>query len=392
MKIRTRRNTLCCAAASAVVLALHTSDAVAKDPIEVGMAVALTGYLASYDGQFLDGVKLGVEHLNVSGGIAGHKINLHILDDASNATTGVTVTNQLLNQFNVSVMLNGLSSAQNAAIEPILERAQVPQIVFSVLPPNPKWAFGANLLNERADALQVDFADQKLHAKKLALVYSQTPYGQSAAKFMAERAKRLGLDIVYSQAIEPSAIDMTPQLAALKATGAEVVLDVLTGSTHIVEAKAATTVGLTVPLVLATDDLPTHQKVVTAYPNAYFVATAVQAYPDIDLPATKAACASFIETYKKAGHNMAAISGASFGWDAVRILAKAVEEGGTGGEALHASLDKTEIQGCNTLYKYSPDDHFGQLHVPNETRIAKMHSNGTVEIVFAERDLKLTEN
>ena len=373
-------------------LALTSGKSFAKDPIEVGMAAALTGYLASYDGQFIDGVKLGVDHANAAGGIDGHKIELHILDDASNATTGVTVTNQALNQFNVSVMLNGLSSAQNAAIEPILERAQVPQIVFSVLPPNPKWAFLVNLINERADALEIDFANQKLHAKKIAIVFSQTPYGQTAAKFMSERAKRLGLDVVYSQAIEPSVTDMTPQLAALKATGAEAVLDMLTGSTHIVEAKAAVTVGLGVPIVLATDDLPTHQKVAAAYPQSYFVATAVQAYPNNDTPETKTACGSFIATYQKAGHDMATISGASFGWDAVRILAKAVAGGGaTGGDALHAALEKTEVQGCNTLYKYSADDHSGQMDSPNEQTIAKIGPDGKAEVVFIERNLQLTE-
>ena len=379
-------------AAVAAMTGLAAAPALAKDPIEVGMAVALTGYLASYDGQFIDGVKLGAEHANAAGGIDGHKLDLHILDNASNATTGVTITNQMLNQFNVSVMLNGLSSAQNQAIEPILQRAKVPQIVFSVLPQDPKWAFLANLLNERADALQVDFADKELHAKKIAIVFSQTPYGQNAQKFMAARAKRLGIEIVYSQAIEPSVTDMTPQMAALKAAGPDAVLDVLTGSTHIVESKAAATVGLGLPIVMATDDVPTHQKVAAAYPKSFFVATGVQAYPNIDDPATKAACAAFIDTYQKAGHDLSTISGAAFGWDAVRILTKAVDTShATGGDALHAAFEKVSVQGCNTLYKYSPADHSGQMDVPNELRIAKIDAGGKVEVVFTERNLQLSE-
>lgn len=375
-----------------VTLGLAPGASFAKDPIQVGMAVALTGYLASYDGQFIDGVKLGVARANASGGIDGHKIDLHILDDASNATTGVTDTNQLLNQFNVSVMLNGLSSAQNAAIEPILERAKVPQLVFSILPPNPKWAFLVNLVNERADALQIDYANQKLHAKKIALVYSQTPYGQNAAKFMTARAKELGMEVVFSQAIEPSVTDMTPQMAALKATGAEAVLDVLTGSTHIVEGKAAATVGLAVPLVQADDDLPTHMAVAASYPNTVFDATAVQIYPDIDDAATKAACGDFVDAYTKAGDKLSTISGASFGWDAVRIVGKAVTDAGsTKGDALHAALEKVTMQGCNTLYKYTVTDHTGQGDVPNETRIAKLGPGGKVEVVFAEPNLRVTE-
>jgi branched-chain amino acid transport system substrate-binding protein len=378
-------------AALALALLGMPSLAAAKDPIEIGMAVALTGYLASYDGQFISGAKLAAAKANDAGGIAGHKLNLHVLDNASNATTGVTDTNQLLNRYNVSVMLNGLSSAQNAAIEPILERAKVPQIIFSVLPPEPKWAFLANLLNERADALQVDYAQKQLHAKKIAVVFSQTPYGQVAAKFMKTRAEKLGMSIVYSQAIEPSATDMTPQMAALKAAGPDAVLDVLTGSTHIVEAKAAATVGLGLTIVMATDDLPTHSKAGAIYPNLVFVATAVQAYPDLADAATKAACANFISNYQKAGLDMTTISGASFGWDAVGILSKAVESSGaTGGEALKAALEKVSYQGCNTLYKYSAADHSGQMNVPNELRIAKI-KDGKAQVVFIERDLQLTE-
>ncbi len=112
----------------------------------------------------------------------------------------MTATNQLLNQFNVSVMLNGLSSAQNNAIVPILARAKVPMIVVSVLPADPSWAFLANLPNERADLLEMDFAQQKLQAKKVAIVVSQTPYGQHGAQVFKDYAQKLGIAVVFSEA------------------------------------------------------------------------------------------------------------------------------------------------------------------------------------------------
>jgi branched-chain amino acid transport system substrate-binding protein len=380
------------AAAAAMTIGMAPESAVAKDPIEIGMAVALTGYLATFDTQGLDGVKLMTDRLNAEGGIDGHKLNLHILDDASNATTGVTVTNQLLNQFNVSVMINGLSSAQNAAIEPILERAKVPQIDFSVLPPTPKWAFEANILNDKSDALEVDYTAKQLHAKTVALVFSQTPYGQNAAKSMAARAEKLGMKVVYSQGIEPSVTDMTPQMAALKAAAPDAVIDKLTGSTHIVEGKAAATVGLAIPIVMAQDDVPTLDRVAAAYTNFVFIATGAVAYPHVASSGTKAACAAFIDSYTKAGHDPATIAGASFGWDAVRILAKAVEMAGgaTSGDALLAGFERTTLQGCNTLYKFSAGDHSGQTDVPNEVQIARL-KDGKVDVVFSEEDLKLAD-
>jgi branched-chain amino acid transport system substrate-binding protein len=379
------------AAVAALATAFVPCAASAKAPIEVGMAVALTGYLATFDGQIVDGVKLMVAKANTDGGIDGQKIDLHVLDDASSATTGVTVTNQMLNQFNVGVMINGLSSAQNAAIEPILARAKVPQLDGSVLPPNPQWAFEINILNERADALEVDYAAKRLHAKTVALVYSQTPYGQNAAKGMRARAEKLGMRVVYAQAIEPSATDMTPQMAALKATSPDAVLDKLTGSTHIVEGKGAATVGLGLPIVMAQDDVPTVEKVVAAYPDAVFIATNAIAYPDVANAAAKKACAAFITAYTKAGHDPAGLAGASAGWDGVRILAKAIEIAGTTtGDKLRAALERTTVQGCSTLYRYSASDHYGQMTVPNEIEIARMKGD-KVEVIYRERELKLAE-
>jgi len=377
--------------AGTAAIAASAGQAQAKEPIEIGMAVALTGYLASFDGQLVDGVKLMADKLNAEGGIDGHKIDIHVLDDASNATAGVTDTNQLLNEYNVSVMINGLSSAQNAAIEPILERTKVPQLDGSVLPPDPKWAFDINLLDDRPDALEVDYANQ-LHAKTVALVFSQTPYGQHAAEFMRARAEKLGMKIVYSQAVEPSVTDMSAQMAALKAVAPDVVIDKLTGSTHIVEGKAAETVGLKIPIVLDPDDLPTLEKTVAAYPNSVFVASAPIAYPHIADRGTKDACASFIAAYTKTGQTLAAISGVTVGWDGVRILAKAIETAGgaTGGDKLRDALEHTTVQGCNSLYKYSASDHYGQLDVPNEVQIARIE-RGKVVIVYSERELKLAE-
>lgn len=354
----------------------------AKEPIEIGMAVAMTGYLANYDSQFVEGVKLAAKQANDHGGIDGHALELHPLDDASNSTTGVTITNQLLNQYNVSVMLNGLSSAQNGAIEPILARAKVPQIVISELPPAPVWAFQSNIPHDKVSDLELDYAAQGLHARKIAIVWSHTPYGQVGAKVLGDGAVKRGLKVVYSEGVEPSATDMTPQMAKLKAAAPDVVIDVLTGSTHIVEAKAAATVGLAVPLLMAGDDMPTYRKVTAEYPTMYFAAEPCQAYPFIPDPKLKAAYEDFYAQFRKAGLDPAEVSGVTLGWDGVTILTKAVESSGvTGGDKLRSTLETLTVQGANTRYAFTATDHSGQEKVPNVLQIAKVKGD-SVEIVF----------
>src|SRR2546423_4696117 len=155
--------------------------AFAASPIEVGMAVALTGYLASVDRQFVDGVKLAAKQINDAGGVDGRQLNLRILDNASNATTGVTVTNQLLKQYGVQVMLNGALSAQTVGILPIVGRAEVPIITTSQLPADPGWAFLVGAAYQATLETQLLFVKDQLKVKRVAFLHGQTPYGTNGA-------------------------------------------------------------------------------------------------------------------------------------------------------------------------------------------------------------------
>jgi branched-chain amino acid transport system substrate-binding protein len=366
-----------------VLLACSASQhAVADEPISIGMAVALTGFLANPDAQVIDGVKLAVGKMNAAGGVQGRRIDLHILDDASSATTGVTVTNQLLNQYGISAMINGLSSGQNAAIEPILERARVPMIIVSQLPPEPKWAFLATPTNEKFADLQLRFVDQKLHARKIAIVASQTPYGQIGSRLLSEGASKRGITVVDTEMVEGAVTDMTPQLAKIKEAAPDAVIDFLTGATHIVEAKGAATAGLQVPIVMAGDDLPTLRQAASSYPKLYFIASPAQAYPNIADPPQKEAYEALLNTYKATGAGAQSItSGMAFGWDAAIILKAAIEKAGsTGGDALHQALENLSVQGTSTLYRFTPSDHTGQRDTANTLQIG--HIGERVEIVF----------
>jgi branched-chain amino acid transport system substrate-binding protein len=360
---------------------------VAQDasPIEIGVAVSLTGYLAANDGQFVSGLKLASDELNKTGGIAGHPINLHILDNASNATTGVTVTNQLLNQYDITVMLTGVSSGQNQAIGPILASSEIPMIAYSAqLPTEQEWAFQvstpvANLIDR-----QLEFAKQKFGAKKIAYLYSNTPYGQGGAKYIAEKAAAFDLELVISEPVEATASDLTPQLAKIKDTNPDAVLDLLTGSTHIVEAKAAATVGLTVPLIMAYDDSTTATQSTEAYPETYLALQPAQAYPDIVDAELKASVEKFKVIFDAAGLDVKTINGVASGWDAIHILAQAVEASGSvGGPALRDALEKISYVGASSIFNFTPEDHSGQRSSTDALQFGHYDADGVKLVPFA---------
>lgn len=355
-----------------------------KAPIEVGTVAALTGYLANYDGEFINGLKLGVKVANERGGADGHPINLRIVDGASNATNGVTVTNQLLNQYNVSIMLNGASSATSVAVHPLNSEAKVPMIILSQLPPEHKWAFLSTTAFSRVMQLELQFVTEHLKAKRIGIIYNQTPAAQSATKQLTELAPKWGLQVVSTQGVEVTATDFTPQMAAFKEANPDAILDFMTGPAHILEAKAAATVGLKAALVMGLDDTPTFRQASAAYPNAYLSAIPVQVYPDIEDPELKASVGAFIEEHKKAGLDPAGVQAAASGWDAVFMMVAAVKKAGaTAGEPLRAALETLEYNGAVTKWRFSPTDHSGQEK--GETLQTAKMENGQLKVVFRSK-------
>ncbi len=346
----------------AALLTAASQSAFAAEPIQVGMAVSLTGYIAAIDSAFVEGAKLATKKINDTGGVKGRLIKLNILDNASNATTGVTVTNQLINQYGVTVLVNGGSSAQSVALQPIIAREKLPLITTSQLPPNYYWAYLATIAYPAELEIQLKFARDDLKAKRLAFLYTNTPYGQNGAKLLTTLAPDLGLEIVYSEGVDGSSTDVTPQLAKIKDAKPDVLLDFMSGSIHLLQAKAATTVGLGVPIINSHDETTVLGQAAEQYAESYAVFVPIQAYPNLPNEELKAANAEFLAAYTGANLDIKDIAGASPGWDAIRILARAVEvSGATAGQQLRDALEEVSLVGTVAHFKYSPTDHTGQL-------------------------------
>lgn len=358
-----------------------SSGSTGGDEVHIGLAIGKTGYLAAVDTPFGKGVKLAADYLNKRGGIDGKKVVVTTRDMQSNAAKAVPVTNELINQDRVGVILGGSTSAATAADAPIIAPKKVPMIAASVLPEQDDWQFSTLQPVSKTDEIGLAFA-KSLKVTKVAVLYSQTPYGQSAAKSMSDAAKADGVQVVASEAVEVSATDVTAQLSKAKSAGAEAIIDVLSGPVHIVEAKGAATLNLDIPLIMGTDEVATFIPAAKAYPKTYITGIAPQVYPKNTDPKIKAANARFLPIYQKAYGDKPGIATAARGWDSVMILAQAVKaSGATTGDKLRQALEKVSYTGTMSAYEYSPDDHTGQANTGNPLGIIK-YQNGKFQVVY----------
>src|SRR5215467_2190850 len=104
-----------CAAAFALS---SVAGASAQETYKVGMSAGLTGYAATVDRAWRDGVEIGIAALNAKGGIIGRKVDLVVEDNRSEPQEAVTVYRKMISSDKVNLFASGCVSAGNFAAAP----------------------------------------------------------------------------------------------------------------------------------------------------------------------------------------------------------------------------------------------------------------------------------
>ena len=99
---------------------LHPSWASAAEPIKVGLATDLSGFLSFVGPTHVAAAKIIVEDINASGGLLSRPLELHIEDTATNEATGVSAARKLVQRNNVDIMFGGVASSMRNAIKDII--------------------------------------------------------------------------------------------------------------------------------------------------------------------------------------------------------------------------------------------------------------------------------
>ena len=233
------------------------SSAHAQETYKIGASLGLSGYIASIDGPWKDGAALAIESVNKAGGVLGKKLELVPEDMRSEPAEAVTVARKLINSDKVIAMVNGCSSAGNAAMAPIVARAEVPMMLCSILPPkkdDQKWAF--SYIPPPVFDVEIRLAYlKKAGTTKAGLVYDASPYAGMQKRVFEELAPKYGVTIVGSEQNKTTDADMTAYITKLHAAGADVIVKLGSGSDTITAAKAIKQLGLPLALVASTVDM-----------------------------------------------------------------------------------------------------------------------------------------
>lgn len=102
-----------------------------SNTIQIGGVFSLTGPGGVYGPQQKNAVQLAVDELNGKGGIAGKKIAVTVLDDASDKQQSAQATQRLIQQSHVVALLGPTLSNSAVAAHPIADNLHTPMLAVS---------------------------------------------------------------------------------------------------------------------------------------------------------------------------------------------------------------------------------------------------------------------
>jgi branched-chain amino acid transport system substrate-binding protein len=217
----------------AAAVSLAAAGAALAD-INVGVVLSLTG-----PGSGL-GIPMQKQLALFPKEIAGEKVNLIILDDASDPGKGVSNTRRLITEDKVDVIFGSGLTPVAAAMAPVTAENKVLQIAGSpvgVPPGQDQWLFRLPQGNEVMAHAMVQHM-KKQGIKTIGFLGYTDAYGELWLKALTPEAEKNGMKIVAVERFARADTSVTPQ--ALKVTGAnpDAMVVVATGSGAAMPEKA----------------------------------------------------------------------------------------------------------------------------------------------------------
>jgi branched-chain amino acid transport system substrate-binding protein len=227
------------AVALAAITAIAGCTAALADQkvVKIGITVPLTGADAEDATLIKNGAMMAFDEANAAGGVAGYKI-VPVIYDNGTATAGqydpaqaATNTKKLIADPQVVANVGPEMSGSGKAMSPILSQADMATITASSTNPDitdPKMAGqfrpkgkAVYFRTVTTDAYQgpnmANFYKEKLHVKTVFILDDSGAYGVGLANAFENQAKKIGIQVLGHDQLDPKEADYTTALTKLKA-------------------------------------------------------------------------------------------------------------------------------------------------------------------------------
>jgi branched-chain amino acid transport system substrate-binding protein len=371
---------------------------VVKEPIKIGAFFALSGPAAFIGTPTKLVAEMVVDKINKEGGINGRPLELVIGDTESDPTKALMVAKRLVEVEKVVALIGPTRTGTGMAVKKYLETQQVPTVMTVGGDPvimegvhggkdfgTAEWIFKSPQRSSTA----VKKVYQYLSAEdyhKIALVTASDGFGRDGRRWLMGLAEEHEMNIVADESFEPTDADMTTQLTKIKNTDAEVIICWTIGPAGSIVAKNVKQLAIQLPLIQC-HGLPDPKYIELAGGAAegnIMPATklmAVDQLPDTD--PQKPVIAEFVRLYNEVydyDEQFPINTHSGYAWDAIYIIANAMNRAGTDPGQLRDAIEQTESYvGISGIYAISPEDHNG---LDTDSMVMVQIQNGQWKLLF----------
>jgi branched-chain amino acid transport system substrate-binding protein len=215
------------------VAVLAASGATLAD-INVGVVLSLTGPGSGLGLPMQNEFKLWPQT------IAGEKVNLIILDDASDPGKGVSDAKRLISEDKVDLIIGSCLTPVAAAMAPVAAEAKTVQLAASpvgVPPGQDQWLFRLPQGNDVMAHAMVQHM-KKLGVKTVGFLGYTDAYGELWLKAITAEGEKNGIKVIAAERFARTDTSVTPQALKLVAANPDAMLVVASGSGAAMPEKA----------------------------------------------------------------------------------------------------------------------------------------------------------
>jgi ABC-type branched-subunit amino acid transport system substrate-binding protein len=206
-----------------------STPGVTATSITFGTHQPLTGPAAPGYSEIAPGSQAYFDYVNAHGGVYGRKIHLIIKDDAYNPTNTVNVVHQLVLQDNVFGIFEGLGTPTHTKVVGFLNASKVPDIFVASGCPcwdngtSQPYTFGWQPNYTIEGKVLGQYLKQHFAGKKIGVLYQDDDFGQGGLAGI--EAEVPASDIVAKEPYQSGVTTLAPQVTAIKAAKAAVMVD-----------------------------------------------------------------------------------------------------------------------------------------------------------------------
>lgn len=192
----------------------------AAEVVKVAVAGPFTGNAAAFGDMIRKGAELKAKELNAKGGIKGKKLELVFGDDVADPREANLVATKFASDKSILAVVGHFNSSCSLAGKPIYKRYGVVELSpgstnVNVCIGSP-WTFRNVYRDDFQGQFLAKYVKNVLKFQKVAVFYDNDDYGSGLKDAFINEARKIGLNIIAVEAYDRKTTDFTAQLTNFK--------------------------------------------------------------------------------------------------------------------------------------------------------------------------------